>query len=166
MATSTLRAAIIVAALVLGGIVLANAFPGTVVQGPSNVPTTSSPTTSSPPVSPTPSLVPLSGVVLQVLNGTTTTGLAGEVAQCLVDAAGAVVPDDNIANAPEDNYTQTNLVHRPDSNAVAQTLRTRFFPGAKIVRGEPLPGKPDVQVTVIVGADYVPVAECGAAPQG
>jgi hypothetical protein len=162
VATSTLRAAIIVAALVLGGVVLANAFPGTIAQGPGpgpgNLPTVSPSPSVTVSTSPTVQ-VRIEGAILQVLNGTSTTGLAAEVQACLVDKGGAVIPDSNLGNNP-DALAETTLVYRPDSKALAEAIRTRFFPGSKVVKGVELPGNPDVRVTVIVGANYTPVEEC------
>lgn len=161
VATSTLRAIIIVAALVFGGVVLANAFPGTVNDVPSTDATTPAPTTTAPTQSPTSPAAPvqLEGALLQVLNGTDTSGLAGDVARCLRDQGGADVPEANIGNAPED-YEQTTLVHRADALGIAELLRERFFPGAALNEGVPVPENPDVQVSVIVGTDYEPVDAC------
>lgn len=160
MATSTLRAAIIVAALVLGGIVLANAFPGGDVSGPSGPPVTSSPTTtvSSPTTPPTTPPV-LEGALLQVLNGSGMDGLAGTVATCLREQGAADIPEEtHVGNAPE-RFEVTTLVYRPDRKTLAELLRTRFFPGARLQKGTAEPTPPN-EVTVILGADYAPVAEC------
>ncbi len=96
MATSTLRALIIVAALVLGGVVLANAFPtgsGTPTPPVNTVPISPTPTTS--PTKATPKPPAIKGAVLQVLNGTTVTGLAAKAANEL-KAASAVIPATNV----------------------------------------------------------------------
>jgi hypothetical protein len=156
MATSTLRAVIIVAAVVFGGVVLANAFPPASPVGPVGpIPTTSSPSPSTS-TSPSPSAprATIKNAHLQVLNGTSKAGLAATVAKTL-RAAGAFIPDtpDYIGNASQ-NYAVTTLVFRPDSKALAQLLQQRFFPGAKLQKGQVNNLKPDVRVTVIVGADY------------
>ncbi len=159
VATSTLRAAIIVAAIVLGGVVLANAFPGTNTDGVSTNPTTtitpSSPTTTTTP----PPQVRIEGAILQVLNGTDTAGLAADVQRCLIDA-GAIIPDENIGNAPNTFPVTTLLWTPPNNKPLAETLRDRFFNGAKLQRGPEEPTIPEVQVTVVVGEDYAPAPEC------
>jgi LytR cell envelope-related transcriptional attenuator len=147
MATSTLRAAIIVAAVLLGAVVLANAFPGSVNSGPSTQPTTIGPTTTGSPTSPaSPPTVDIEGVELQVLNGTTTDNLARNTADCLI-TAGAVVPDDNIGQPPED-YAKTTLIHVPGAKPIAEELRRRFFHGAVIQQDQVIETLPNVKVTV------------------
>jgi hypothetical protein len=160
VATSTLRAAIIVAALVFGGIVLANAFPGADTSGPSTNRTTSSPTSDVSPTTAPPTTPPrLEGALLQVLNGSGMDGLAGTVATCLREQGGADIPaETHVGNAPE-RFEVTTLVFRPDRQALAELLRTRFFPGARLQKGTAEPTPPN-EVTVILGADYAPVAEC------
>lgn len=159
VATSTLRAAIIVAAIVLGGVVLANAFPGTVAETPRTGVTTTpgpSPTpTGTRPASPAPAV---EGAILQVLNGTSIDGLATETAGCLRDA-GAVIPDENLGEPPED-YAITTLLFVPGQRPLAEVLEGRFFPEARVVGRQVDPDFPDVQVTVILGDDYEAVAEC------
>ena len=85
LATSTLRAIILVAAVALGVFALARAFDGNpterVAGSPSAGPTTTaSPTTTSPSSSPSPSETarPPEDVVVQVLNGTQTADEAGK----------------------------------------------------------------------------------------
>jgi hypothetical protein len=165
VATSTLRAAIIVAAIVLGGVVLANAFPGTntdVVTPDGGAPTTTpaSPRTTTPPPQ-----VRIEGAILQVLNGTGTAGLAADVQRCLVDA-GAIIPDENIGNAPQTFAVTTLLWTPPNNKPLAEALRPRFFDGAKLQRGPEEPTIPDVQVTIVVGEDYAPAEECANAGGG
>jgi len=165
VATSTLRAAIIVAALVFGGLVLANAFPGTNTQVPSTGQTTSPPTTPTTPATTT-APVRLEGAILQVLNGTGTAGLAADVAQCLVEQANVVIPEDNIGNAA-DNFPTTTLLWTPPNNKpLAEALRDRFFNGAKLQQGPEEPTIPEVQVTIVVGEDYVPPPECEGTAAG
>ena len=153
LATSTLRALIIVAAIVLGVVVLANAFPsgGGTIDTPPPVSIGTSPSPSVSPTKPSPKAPSIQGAVLQVLNGTTVTGLAATAATELKDA-GATIPAENVANAAG-AYPVTTLFYRPDSKALAQTLRDRFYPGAQL---KPATNdlKPDVRVTVIVGDDY------------
>jgi hypothetical protein len=161
VATSTLRAAIIVAAIVLGGVVLANAFPGTNTDtvtpdtSPTATPSTPTTTTSAPQVR-------IEGAILQVLNGTGTAGLAADVQRCLIDA-GAIIPDENIGNAPQTFPTTTLLWTPPNNKPLAETLRDRFFNGAKLQRGPEEPTIPEVQVTIVVGEDYAPAPECANA---
>jgi hypothetical protein len=159
VATSTLRAAIIVAAVVLGAVVLANAFPGTVAGGPGPVGTTTSAPSNSPKPSPSASLPPIEGTVVQVLNGTQVDNLAADTATCL-ETAGVVVAN---VGSPPDNFAVTTLLYPPGKKPVAQALQNRFFPGARLQQGT-LPGTPaEVEVTVVLGADYQAQPECQAA---
>lgn len=162
MATSTLRAAIIVAALVFGGIVLANAFPGGDTSGPTTPISPRTPTTTVSPTTASPTAPPrIEGALLQVLNGSGRDGVAGEVATCLREQGGADIPETHVDNAPE-NLERTTLIYgiEPDRKALAEALRTRFFPGARIQKSEAEEPTPPNEVTIILGSDYAPVAEC------
>jgi hypothetical protein len=158
VATSTLRAAIIVAAVVLGAVVLANAFPNTGAIGPGPVQTTTGspgPSNTSGP-SPSPSLPPIEGAVVQVLNGTHVDNLAADTAACL-ETAGVVIASKGTA---ADNFAQTTLFFAQGKKLLAEALQKRFFLGAKLQQGK-LAGTPaNVEVTVVLGADYQPAAEC------
>jgi hypothetical protein len=162
VATSTLRFAIIVA-LVIGGIVLIDqAFPapssGTSGIGPGPV-HSPSPSPSKPPKkSPKPKATPsVAGTVIAVYNGTSATGLAGDVQTKLMTRFGVVAPHDP-ANAPS-LVAETTLYYRSHADqAVAQFLADRFFkdlPNVSVARlqsGTDVPD--DVQVAIFVGNDY------------
>ena len=156
LATSTLRAAILVAALVVGVFVLAKAFGGDNVR-PSvaatpragGSPTSPAPRTTTPPP---PTRTPqVKGVVVQVLNGTSTTGLAGATTEIL-DAAGYSTeePDD-----ADHAYDRTIVYYQRDSKVDAEFMRDKHFKNA-LLRPAPATLPQDIQITVVLGADYSP----------
>ncbi len=165
VATSTLRAAIILAAIVFGGFVLANAFPdagsGTVTP-PTGVPsgTGSTPSPGTTTTAPPPE-VTVEGSVLQVLNATDVTGLAAQVANRLKDD-GAIVPGDNVGNFEGPNLDITELQFRQGYQPLARLLRDTYFPGATLTRVEVNELKPDVQVTIVVAQDYADAQGLGS----
>lgn len=153
LATSTLKVGIIAAVVVLGVLVLRNAFPED--TGVGVAPPTTSPTASptGPSRSPRPTASPeVEGVVVQVLNGTTTTGLAAQVSQILRDAGYTLKTP---GNAP--NTETTTVYHQAGSEVDAEHMRDRFFPGAPV---EPAPPSvpADVEIQVVVGADFSPAS--------
>src|SRR6266545_3307175 len=84
VATSTLRAVILIAAIAIGIVVIKSAFPENASQTITTIPpggkTTTTTTTPSGTTSPSPSTKPrVKGVTVQVKNGTSTTGLAAVV---------------------------------------------------------------------------------------
>ena len=155
----------IVLALVVGGVaVLAAGFS----DGESAAaPPVSSPSPSASP-SPTPSPTPDSdvvpnqeGVLVQVLNGTSTPGLAGDF-QILLDDEGYVRAGEP-GDAPQKPVVDTIVYFRPDGNreqnrADAQLLSETYLGGVPV---EPLPAEladPDVtsesaDVVVVLGED-------------
>ena len=155
LATSTLKVGIIAAVVVLGVLVLRNAFPedtGVGVVSPTTSPTATSPT-DGPSPSPTPTVSPeVEGVVVQVLNGTTTTGLAAQVSQILRDAGYTLKTP---GNAP--NTETTTIYHQAGSEVDAEHMRERFFAGATL---EPAPPSvpADVEIQVVVGTDFTPAS--------
>lgn len=156
LATSVLRAAILVAAVVLGIFVLARAFPGGDDGGTAG----GAPTTSTPKVTPSVTNTPkvkktrkgkIKGVVVQVLNGTNVTGLAGSTTETLEEAGyAAELPGD----APEDS-DETVIFYRADSKPHAELMQNRFFPQA-VLRPATSAHSPGIQLTVVLGSDFAP----------
>ena len=155
LATSTLRAAILVAAVVLGVFVLARAFQGNdgVPAGtaPNQTPTSPATTTTKPSPTKPPRKGRIKGVVVQVLNATDITGLAGSTTETL-EGAGytAEIP----ADAPEDS-DQTIIYYRPDSKPDAELMQERFFDQA-VLKKATVDQSPGVQLTVVLGSDFSP----------
>jgi hypothetical protein len=154
----------IVLALVLGGVaVLAAGFS----DGESSAAPPSSPSPSASP-SPTPSPTPdddvvanQEGVLVQVLNGTSTPGLAGDF-QILLDDEGYVRAGEP-GDAPDKPVVDTIVYFRQDGNreqnrADAQLLSDTYLGGVPV---QPLPPEladPDVtsesaDVVVVLGED-------------
>src|SRR6266581_2193298 len=126
--TSAIRYLILVAALVVGALVIRGAFPsnadrGLAPQGPSPHPVTSR-SNRQPSGSPSPKPV-IHGVVVQVLNGTSTLFLATSTSTTLHTVGYSVKTP---MNAPL--TAKTVVYYRPDSQVNAAYLRQRFFPGA------------------------------------
>lgn len=169
------RLAVLVALVVAGVAVMVNGFGddgAAVASGPSDAtqttagetpgPTDATTTTAGPtPSSPTPEV---DGVVVQVLNGTDATGLAGQVAS-LLEKKGypeGPVPGD-LQNKP---IADTTVYFRPgddpaQSRANAANLATRFLKGvdalvkplAAALDGETAVDA-DAQIVVVLGEDY------------
>lgn len=166
LATSTLRAILLVAAVVVGVVVLARAFdtnasddlagaPGPRTSEPADGSPSASPSGASPGNSASPSpgaqqSPQVEGVVVQVRNGTSTTGLAASTSETL-DAAGYSMQEPTNAEAME----TTTLYFAPDAEAAAQAMQQRFFPDA-VLTAAPDAFPADVDITVILGADYTP----------
>jgi LytR cell envelope-related transcriptional attenuator len=171
---SPARLAVLVALVVGGLAILLNGF-GTdqavTAAGPSGSPTpaadgSTTPTETgspSPSESPAPELEPqVDGVVIQVLNGTTVTGLGAEVEQSLVGrgyVAGLPAGDaDNKPVGTTTVYFRTGA--DADQNEVdAENLARRFLKGVEAdVRPLNATLSPDIapktQLVVIVGTDY------------
>jgi hypothetical protein len=162
LATSTLRAVVLIAVLVAGVVVLANAFdrnesesvtptPGRTTSvsptGPDATTTAGvTPPTTTPPPSP-----PVEGIVVKVLNGTNTTGLAGSTSDTLSQEGYTILEPGN-----SEVRDQTTLFYRADSEAAAQGLKQRFFPTAVLEIADPAVFGTEANVTVILGADYNP----------
>jgi hypothetical protein len=161
VATSTLRAAIVIA-LVVGGIVLIDrAFPsseGALGGGA----TTAPPTTPSVPTTPgtqtgggQPEQPQLAGLNVAVRNGAGVTGLAADTAARLEHRfqVNAIQIDD----APTSVAVTTVYYRREANKDEAQFLAERFFKGLQV---EVLPLEAgsgvdkDVQIAVYLGTDY------------
>jgi hypothetical protein len=159
LGASTLRAIIVAAFLAAGVLGLMRFFdsnPSEDVTQPSPArspspaasPTPATPRTTTPPA-PTTS-PPVENVIVKVLNGTTTTGLAGSVTEILQEA-GYTAQEPGNAEATD----LTTLFYRADSQPAAQGIQQRFFQTARL---EPAPDDfpQDVNVVVVLGADYNP----------
>lgn len=166
LATSTLRAAIVIA-LVVGGIVVINsAFPETGVSGgPPTASVTTSPTgltgdtggtdtpTGTPgPTGQEPEVVDLA---VAVRNGTSVSGLAGDTAKKLEDKLGvnAIQVDD----APSTVSVTTIYYRGAGDQDEAEYLASEFFKKIepKIARLEAGSGvERDVQIAIYIGTDY------------
>jgi hypothetical protein len=134
---------------VVGLVLLFKAFPSNasknVVGNPGSPRPSISPSASP---SPTPTVSPrVQGVVVQVLNGTTTTGLAASETQKLASAGYTM-------KAPGDAPTtaRTTIYYRADSKVDARYLRDTLYPGARLKpAGSTFPS--DVAITVVLGQD-------------
>jgi hypothetical protein len=154
MASSTLKAVILVAAVVVGVILLRGAFPestGAPIGSGAPTGTGSSPGGSvSPSVSASVSLRPEGSIRVQVLNGTSVLGLAADVT--------LVLRGDGYKMAGEDNAPTTNktIVYYQDGyRADAVALAEKRFPGAR-VRAAPGSVLKRINIQVILGEDYQP----------
>jgi hypothetical protein len=156
VATSTLRAVILVAAAVIGIVFIRSAFPGNASQ----TITTLSPT-STPPKSPTsspstaasssPSSKPrVKGVTVQVLNGTSTTGLASIVSGQLKKDGYSVRVPGNVKNAD-----RTTIYFQDGFKPEAEFLKQQHFPEA-VLAPAPSTFPADVDITVVLGPDFSP----------
>lgn len=162
VATSTLRAAIIIA-LVVGGVVLIDrAFPpseGVLGGGVSTTTPPASPTATTSPGQQTgggqPEQPRLSGVNVAVRNGAGVTGLAAETASRLEKRfeVNAIQIDD----APTPVAVTTIYYRREVNQDEAELLASRFFKGLSV---EVLPLEAgsgvdrDVQIAIYLGTDY------------
>lgn len=163
MAASTLRFAIVVA-LVVGGIVVINqAFPsapggGTGPIGDGAV-ATSPPTTTTPPPEETPEeTVPspvVEGIRIAVFNGTSVTGLAGDVTDQLTEQGYVAIEP---ADAPSPVAVTTVYYRKNKDKIEAEYLANTFFKKLDDVRVAKLQAgsdvDPDVQVAIFLGNDY------------
>jgi hypothetical protein len=159
VATSTLRAAILVVAVVLGIFGIAKAFPDNATQSlaPSSPGTTAStsPTPASSSTSPrsrpspTASRKPqVHGVVVEVLNGSGKTGQASLTSQTLQNAGYTVKPPGNAPHTPT-----TVVYYAPDSKIDAQGLLDHYFPDAQLKPATAsFPSGVDIQV--VLGTDF------------
>jgi hypothetical protein len=152
MASSTLKAVILVAVVVVGVILLRGAFPESTGE-PIGAGTSGSPTpgqSGSPSASASTSVRPNSAIRVQVLNGTTVIGLAADVTITL--------RADGYKTAGADNAPTTNktvLYYQEGYQADAQALAEKRFPGARV---RPAPGSVPkrINIQVILGKDFQP----------
>ena len=132
----------IVVALVIGGVaVLANGFSEEGVAAPPDDSPTPSPseTPSSPTKSPKPSIVPnQEGVLVQVLNGTSRAGFAGDF-QLLLEEEGGYLRAGEPADAPAKPVVDSIVYFRADDNtaqnrADARLLSETYLGGVPVER--------------------------------
>lgn len=161
MATSTLRFAIIVALIVGGVVLIGQAFPSpSSATFSSGAPTSSpsAPSATSPTKTPRPRPTPtVAGLRIAVFNGTTVTGLAGDVTTQLENKYEMIAAQDP-ADAPSP-VAETTLYYRSRADQVeAEFLARKFFkdlPNVSVVRLEPgADVAADVQVAIYLGNDY------------
>lgn len=155
------RLAIIIALIVGGVAVLANGFSEEVAANPDDSSTPSPTGTPSPSRSPQASIVPnQDGVLIQVLNGTSMAGYAGDFQDMLVDTAGYLAAGDP-GDAPNKPVLDSIVYYRADRNkaqnqADAQLLSDQFLAGVPVER---LPAdledavEPATDVLVLLGED-------------
>jgi LytR cell envelope-related transcriptional attenuator len=160
LATAALRGILVVAALVVGILILSRAFP---TGGSAGAPTVPSPTETEEPQTPTQTQTPTAPPTqadecpdaaevppIQVLNGTTVTGLAADAAERLVQM-GYKVPEAAISNAASSDYqTSIVLAKRAEAQA-ADCLAQEEFRGAE---REVQDQDAEYDITVILGVDY------------
>jgi hypothetical protein len=115
----------IVVALVIGGVaVLANGFSEPVTgAAPGDSPTPSPSQSSSPTDSPQPVVGNKDGVLVQVFNGTSTAGFAGDF-QELLESDGGYLKAGEPGDAPNKPVVDSIVYFRRDANA-AQTAQNR-----------------------------------------
>lgn len=158
------RLAIIIALIVGGVAVLANGFSEEGVAATPDDSSTPSPTqTPSPSQTPPPTIVPnQEGVLVQVLNGTSRAGYAGDFQDMLVDTAGYLAAGDP-GDAPNKPVVDSIVYYRADGNkaqnqADAQLLSDEYLGGVPVER---LPADladadavdPATDVLVLLGED-------------
>ena len=131
----------IVIALVIGGVaVLANGFDDEGIAATPEPSTSQSPTgTPTPTQSPQASIVPnQKGVLVQVLNGTSTAGYAADFQEMLVDV-GEYLPAGDAGDAPDKPIVDSIVYFRADDNraqneADAQLLSDEYLGGVPVQR--------------------------------
>jgi hypothetical protein len=159
--TSTIRFAIIVALIVGGVAVINSAFPDTSSSAgsiPDGGPVPTVTTTPSPSASktPKPSASPtVVGVKVAVFNGTSVSGLAGDVADDLQKEYGMVPVQ--VDNAPSPVAETTIYYRTPKDQVEAEFIATDYFKDLdpQVVRLESgTDVDRDVQVAIYLGNDY------------
>jgi len=170
MATSTMRAIILVLAVVLGAVVVGKAFPDASaafsahpVIKPSQTPTPhpsasnhKKPThpASTPPRSPGGGTPSPGSVKVLVENGTHKSGLAAQTTQTLAGAGYNVQPPRDTATQSE---TTTTVYFLAKAQAAAQAIQTKYFPSAHLVPAPTALGTAN-DVIIILGADFTGTA--------
>jgi hypothetical protein len=146
------RIVILVAAVAVGILALKEAFPTNTSQAITarRPAATVSPTPGgSPSPSPSPARrAKVRGVVIQVLNGSGTTGLAASASQLLKSKGYSVKLPANAKTTPT-----TTVYYRSDSLPEAQLLRDRYFPGSPL-KLIPASFARSLQVVIVLGTDY------------
>jgi hypothetical protein len=145
------RAVLVAVGVVVGLVVMAKAFPIGASRNVVGAPPAASPTPRpSPSPSPTSTRSPLvKGLHVQILNGTTKTGLAASETQQLASAGYSMKPPGDAATT-----TKTTVYYASTSRPDAEHLRDTYFPGGR-VKAAPTTFPRDVDVTVVLGEDFV-----------
>ncbi|MGO4534439.1 LytR C-terminal domain-containing protein [Leifsonia sp. 2MCAF36] len=111
-------------------------------------------TTTSPTPTPTPTITPTVNPALSVnvLNGTTTTGLATKVADKLTAAGWKVGAT---ANADRNDLATTIVYYSDPANQAAALGAAQSLPGATVQQSTAF-ADTGADLTVVIGADYKP----------
>jgi len=165
MTTWTLkRILVLIAAVAIGVVLLRQGFTGNaseLIAGTGSGPSSQVSPSPSHRASPTPSpkrRAKVHGVVLQVVNGSGTTGLAASTSLVLKNQGYTMnAPDDLRSNGSRITTPTTTIYYRADSLPEAQAIMHKYFPAAQVL---PAPaGYPaDVQVTIVLGTDFAGIA--------
>jgi len=110
-------------------------------------------TTPTPTSTPTPTITPIVNPALEitVLNGTSETGLAGDVATTLGKAGWKKI---STANASQTDLKKTVVYYSDDANEAAALGIVRSLPGATIRKTQDFVDT-GAALTVVVGADQI-----------
>ncbi|MEY9952800.1 LytR C-terminal domain-containing protein [Leifsonia sp. EB34] len=108
--------------------------------------------TPTPTATPTPTIVPTvdPSLTVNVLNGTTTSGLGSKVADTLKTAGWKVGA---VANADKQNLTQTIVYYSDAKNQAAALGVAQSLPGATTALTQDFAAS-GADLTVVVGSDY------------
>jgi hypothetical protein len=166
MTTWTLkRILVLIAAVAIGVVLLRQGFTGNaseLIAGTGSAPGSQVSPSPSHRASPTPSpkrRAKVHGVVLQVVNGSGTTGLAASTSLVLKNQGYTLKPPGNLTGSNGAGITTptTTIYYRADSLPEAQAIMHKYFPAAQVL---PAPaGYPaDVQVTIVLGTDFAGIA--------
>lgn len=166
MTTWTLkRILVLIAAVAIGVLVLRQGFTGNASELIAGTTSGTGPHASpSPGHTPSPASSPkrkakVHGVVLQVVNGSGTTGLAASTSLVLKNQGYTLKAPGNLTGSNGASITTptTTIYYRSDSLPEAQAIQRKYFPAAQVL---PAPqGYPaDVQVTIVLGTDFAGIA--------
>jgi len=108
--------------------------------------------TPTPTPTPTPTIVPTvdPSLTVNVLNGTTTSGLGGKVGDTLTQACWKVGA---VANADRQDLTQTIVYYSDPKNEAAALGVAQSLPGATVSLTQDFAGS-GADLTVVVGSNY------------
>jgi hypothetical protein len=108
--------------------------------------------TPSPTPTPTPTIVPTvnPALTVNILNGTATSGLAGQVGDKLTAAGWKVGA---VANADRTDLAQTIVYYSDPANQAAALGVTQSLPGATVQESQDF-ADTGADLTVVVGTDY------------
>lgn len=158
------RVVILVLAVILGAWVLKNGFPSNASDAITGAVPRSAAASTSPGPSESPRSSPhktrkpkIKGVVVQVLNGGAPRGRAGLVTDVL-KAAGYTTRDPG-----DTGQTPTTVYYAKGSRIDAGGLQAKYFPAAPL-RSAPATFERDVDVTVVLGADFSDLAPSSPSP--